>query len=212
MNFRKFLLAASKAIAALSLVASAATAHAAVQITTNNAGRITTATGVDVGGSLYDVEFRDGSCNSLFQGCDSSLFTFSSSAAALVAAQSLLDQVLTGTYDANPGLTRGCSSSLLCNVLIPFRVFGSTVVSAFALNTPLVDATGTVIFAKNFNTGSAPLDATFTYALFSPSSETPNPSAVPEPATWLLMMAGFGLAGFALRRRPATSQRRAAFA
>jgi hypothetical protein len=31
-----------------------------------------------------------------------------------------------------------------------------------------------------------------------------GPSAVPEPATWALMLSGFGLAGAALRRRPAT--------
>lgn len=35
-----------------------------------------------------------------------------------------------------------------------------------------------------------------------------NPAgAVPEPATWALMMVGFGLAGAALRRRPAVAVR-----
>lgn len=29
------------------------------------------------------------------------------------------------------------------------------------------------------------------------------PAAVPEPATWAMMLAGFGMLGFALRRRPA---------
>ena len=29
----------------------------------------------------------------------------------------------------------------------------------------------------------------------------PNVAAVPEPATWAMMLGGFGLAGFALRRR-----------
>lgn len=35
---------------------------------------------------------------------------------------------------------------------------------------------------------------------YTPSGQTPP---VPEPATWALMIAGFGLAGFAMRRRPA---------
>jgi hypothetical protein len=31
-----------------------------------------------------------------------------------------------------------------------------------------------------------------------------TPAAVPEPASWALMIGGFGLAGAAMRRRPAT--------
>jgi hypothetical protein len=34
----------------------------------------TGATGIDVGGVLYDVLFMDGSCNSLFAGCNSASF------------------------------------------------------------------------------------------------------------------------------------------
>ena len=46
-------------------------------------------------GNLYDVQFLDGSCISLFNGCDDvSDFTFQTQAAAILASQALLDQVL----------------------------------------------------------------------------------------------------------------------
>jgi len=36
-----------------------------------NGGQLEGATGVDVGGTLYDVEFLDGTCVTLYMGCDS---------------------------------------------------------------------------------------------------------------------------------------------
>lgn len=38
------------------------------------------------------------------------------------------------------------------------------------------------------------------HIIFSPG-EVPNPSAVPEPATWLMLMGGLAVIGFAMRRR-----------
>jgi hypothetical protein len=57
-------------------------------------GQLHGAFGVDVGGTLYNVEFLDGTCIALFNGCDAvSDFTFQSSALAAAASQALLDQV-----------------------------------------------------------------------------------------------------------------------
>lgn len=68
------------------------------------------ATNVLVGGSLYDVSFRDGTCLSLFDGCnEASDFTFQSAIAADAASAALLVQIFGAgdIYDTNPSKTRG---------------------------------------------------------------------------------------------------------
>ena len=82
---RKFVLAV-----VLVLVASSA------QAATLNVvgGQLLGASDVLVDGSLYNVEFLDGTCIDLYNGCDDvSDFTFQTEAAALLAAQALLLQV-----------------------------------------------------------------------------------------------------------------------
>jgi hypothetical protein len=39
------------------------------------------------------------------------------------------------------------------------------------------------------------------YGLFRPSNPNPNPGVIPEPATWAMMIMGFGLVGGMMRRR-----------
>ena len=50
-------------------------------------------------------------------------------------------------------------------------------------------------------------DSYFTYggAAFAPGASPPPAGAVPEPATWAMMLAGFGIIGGSLRRRQRTS-------
>ena len=72
------------------------------------------ASGVLVDGSLYDVQFLDGTCIDLYAGCvDASGFTFQTPEAALLASQALLDQVFldgpAGNFESSPALTNGCS-------------------------------------------------------------------------------------------------------
>src|SRR3954465_15827217 len=75
-------------------------------------GELTGASEVNVGGTLYNVEFVDGSCNSLFSGCIDASFTFHTASTAAAAAQALIDQVFTdgpqGNFDSRPELTVGC--------------------------------------------------------------------------------------------------------
>lgn len=90
------------------------------------AGQLHGAINVDVGGTFYDVEFLDGTCASIFGGCDSaSDFVFQSLASATLAAQSILDLLLQdsvlGLFDNDPALSFGCSSTQ-CNLDTPYAV------------------------------------------------------------------------------------------
>lgn len=203
---RKIFSTALKAAAGLALAASANVATAATPITSG--GKLTGATGVSVNSNLYTVSFVDGTCSAVFGGaCDPGVFDFSTSVEAGAAASALLSQVFTGIYDLAPGLTEGCNLFVgSCRVLIPYEVTGNNVVSGFALNRIVGDTTGTGFqFSQTTDTTRS---ATVTYARFTLEQA---PSAVPEPSTWLLMMAGFGVAGLALRRGKA-ADRRVAFA
>ena len=80
---------------------------------------------------LFDVEFLDGTCVALFDGCDSdedmNFFPTrfqgvdATSAAGALREQVFLDGPL-GSFDSSPELTSGCESATgACVVLIPFN-------------------------------------------------------------------------------------------
>src|SRR6476646_4971763 len=97
MQFRTAMLSATAAL----LLNFPTSVSATTQIVSG--GKLTGATSVDVNGTLYDVEFLDGSCITVFGGCDSvSDLAFNTDGDASAAAQALLDQVFTGIYDTQP--------------------------------------------------------------------------------------------------------------
>lgn len=156
------------------------------------------ASGVDVGGVLYDVAFVDGTCIALFDGCDAtSDFAFTDGASATAAAQALLDQVLfdgaQGLFDSFPLLTNGCSFDLFCFVGFPFSFQDPFVMLARAENyfSSIQDITSTVLSGPGGD--SAPV-VDFTWAVFT---------VVPEPGTGLLLAAGLVLLSVR-KRAPAT--------
>jgi hypothetical protein len=92
-------------------------------------GQLMGASGVDVGGTLYDVEFIDGSCIALFSGCDDpGDFPISNLSDALLARQALLNEVFVLDFDTEPWRTNGCevfvdgvgNTHEFCRILIPY--------------------------------------------------------------------------------------------
>jgi len=115
----------SKLIAALFAIVLAAQVHASLILQTSGS-KLTGATGIEVGGKLYDVTFSGGSCADLFGGCDEiSDFIFQTEADTRAASQALLDNVfvdLIHQFDSLPNLTEGCSSFTECRVVTPFTI------------------------------------------------------------------------------------------
>jgi hypothetical protein len=88
------------------------------------AGVLFGAEGVIVDGMSYDVSFGDGSCISLFSGCDEPAdFVFTDPQRSISANLAVLEQVLidgpAGLFDSNPGLTNGCYDTANCFILSP---------------------------------------------------------------------------------------------
>ena len=169
--------------------------------------QITGATGVAVGSGIYSVEFVDGTCASVFSGCDdSSDFAFTTSGSALLAAQALLDQVFQGPWDALPQVALGCETTFpdsRCAIDIPYSAFS---LSFGSLATDFAVATNGVLEANDqvsLNFEHDLFDTTnvswVVWARFIQTGEAT--SAVTEPSTWAMMLGGFGVIGFQMRRR-----------
>jgi hypothetical protein len=167
-------------------------------------GKLTGASGVEVNGQLYDVEFLDGSCIELFDGCDSvDDFAFNDPAGAHLAAEALLNQVFVddaspdlGDFDSEPQFTRGCEDAAGCAVLTPWDVTVQQVITFASGNRTFTD-TGVdadfVFLVDRLRTSGTIDEQRIVYAVWEVTQ-------VPEPGTALLLP-GAALAWLAGSRR-----------
>ena len=174
------------------------TAHAAL-LQVDAGGELTGATGVVVGGATYDVTFVEGTCISVFTGCNEPAdFPFGTDGlTALHAAQALLDQVFidgpAGPFDTQPARTFGCEGEGVCAALTPFGSVAHDS-DAVALNI-FLESADTVLLQNDF-TGDTAGDAEAVWARWSPAVQ-----AVPEPSAFACLGVGLLALAWARRRR-----------
>lgn len=163
-------------------------------------GKLVGASGVDVGGTLYNVSFV-GTCAEAYSGCDSSLFQFTDSSSAVMALEALFSQVFINNvtvsgveynFDSSPELTNGCTQFGFCEIWLPYDFSSGVITSAWHVNGAGTDYLASTDFVTNeiYGNGAAYL----TFAKFELMSAT-----LPEPGTAALL--GIGLIGLGLARK-----------
>lgn len=161
-------------------------------------GQLLGATGVEINGAMFDVQFIDATCFALFDGCDkASDFTFATEIDARDAARSLIEQVFIdgplGEFDSNPSLTNGINA-VAGAIIIPYATASDEVLSIAAYNVSgLFDGPiGVVPFSIFEVTGD--------FSVFGVFSATAAVGEVPLPAAAWMFLVGLGGLPAALRR------------
>lgn len=196
-------------------------------------GILTGAKHVEVAGAYYDVEFIDGTCIALFNGCNSPAnFTINTKQEADLAAYALVDQVLVdgpaGQFDLYPNLIRGCyfdnmGMGVGCSVVTPYstspggltQYYGEQVYSSWVRNHGLTFETHDYVgegsagiyqmHDVSIDDHRPPFMLSGSYITFARWTEsTPEPTSVPEPS--MLALLSIGLLGVFINRRKLISK------
>jgi len=189
------------AISILGLAPVAAVAMPILNV--DSSGQLLGASNVDVSGSSYNVEFVEGDCYDVYDGCQAANFTFTTAAAARAASEALLAQVFTdsainglGDFDSLPYLTAGCTSPTLCGAMTPYLIaFGVRFDTAANSSDETMDQllTGETSFAAD-----RPDSVWVVWTATTPTS-------IPEPSTISLLALSLVGMGYRRKRRQRTS-------
>lgn len=194
------------ALASLALFGLATNTYA-VTLSVDASGQLLGASGVDVNGTLFDVEFVDGTCADVFAGCDETTDFIFGHNAAIQAAHALLQQVFldttAGSFDTDPELTKGCTNTFDCGAVIPYANLSLGILMARnthvdSLTSPDIVTEDDIKIANHPWTDDLSTYDRRTFARFSISA------SVPEPSTLALIAIGLAGVGFAGRRKLAT--------
>jgi len=156
--------------------------------------QLTGATGLNVGGTLYNLTLMDGTCVALFDGCDAlSDFPFPTLAATQAAYTALADILATAPFTYISGNVIGCTDPIKCALHTPY---------GFVINVPTQIVTGTLSLlaagAQIVGDGSAPNAFDFTNNTAVVYGKW---AIVPEPTTMMLLSTGLlGLVGYRWRQ------------
>lgn len=180
----------------VSIIFSQATV-AATTLTVDENRILIGAKNVPVGAAIYDVEFKTGTCASLFTGCQN--LPFHNVDEAMKASVALMNNVFldiaAGEFDSRPELTRGCESQgafyYSCIALTPFQLSPTgQIVSAFwALNSAREYSDGANTYGFLFLDDESiqfPGGQMRTWAVWTPSMASP----IPEPKNQYLLLFG----------------------
>jgi len=171
-------------------------------------GELTGARDVDVNGNMYDVDFQDGTCASLFGGCDDAgdLALSASDVDAATAAlfSSVFVDSLDGNFDSDPSLTMGCETPTLCSIITagyfladPFDPDSMDVVFSIGSNSDEEQLDDIIApYTTDISAGGDINTSAFDVSVFAVWSVATS-SSVPEPSILGLMF--IGLAGISLR-------------
>lgn len=171
------------------LIGKASAGIVPVELRIDGDGKLYGARNVLVRDTLLDVSFVDGTCMSVFDGCDA-WTDFPYAAFHVELASALLDQVLIGEFDTAPSRTFGCTFSILCAVATPLSVSITSDAMGWALAFNGDDSRLFDHVEAGGNAARSQLDFTketaYVWAVWSASADR----QVPEPGGAALVLIG----------------------